>query len=378
MIIVKCGCSRYIHVFPSYSEVCPFCGKSISLLSNAGDKTETQQKREFLSAEEAKHWQENERGAKIVTGGLFDNPLSFLNETVSEIDSCITAGQFSKALYLIDKVLEWVPGRSEIYWRRLLASENCKTDMDLLRKGKILHNNTAFINAAKFANDNELPVYELIEKAESLAVTLLEKALAEQELHDKRNTNAEKLLYEYGQQLKRHEGVAQENISQLEEIERLIHEQAIDCETITGEYRYALADILTASRTVGNHSENEITYDKKAAWESQLDMICSASMNEINQLKEVISSHSAFGNQNNLVQKQNAAKSKINGNISDINAIYRQIQNTVNFIEDISYKYTKARKAINLGSYSETAGLLSERFNEIIKQAMDRTSGDVN
>ncbi|MDR0517957.1 MAG: hypothetical protein LBH25_13035 [Fibromonadaceae bacterium] len=311
--------------------------------------------------------------------------LSLFNEKISQIDDLINAAKYIDALSLINEVLEWAPGQSigeipqtgKIYWRKLLANLNCKNNTELLRKGKVLKNNAIFKNAMKYADDNEQLEYALVEKTESLIVTLLEKALVEKELDDKRKTDVEKLLAEYKQKLDAAEKLAQENICQLEEIEKSIHEQVIDCAAVANEYKYALNDMLSAAKGIGDTSRNDILYEEKTVWESGLDMLLVASNAEIQQLEQIKSTHHVFNEYNGLVDKQKNIVCEVDKNILDINSgIRSQIQDLVNSIEDISNKYAKARKSIHNGSYDDAAKLLSqERFDEIIKQAITEMEG---
>jgi len=307
--------------------------------------------------------------------------LSFFNEKLSKIDNLINATKYIDALSLIDEVLEWAPGQNigempktgKVHWRKLLASLNCKNTTELLSKGKVLEKNAAFRNAMKYADDNEHSEYTTIKKTEDLIVTLLEKALAEKELKDKQETNAEKFLVEYKQKLDAAEKLAQENINKLEDVEKSIHEQVIDCAAIANEYKYALNDMTSAARGMITYN-TEISNEEKIVLESQLDKILAASNAELQQLKQIESTHQMFNEYRDLVEKQKAIISEINRNISDINGIKSQIQNLVNSIEKISDNYAKARKSINNCSYANVAKLLSqEKFDGIIKQAMSET-----
>ena len=307
--------------------------------------------------------------------------LSFFNEKLSKIDDLINTVKYIDALSLIDEVLEWAPGQNigeipktgKVHWRKLLASLECKNTTELLSKGKVLENNAAFKNAMKYADDNEHLEYAKIKKTEDLIVNLLEKALAEKELKDKQETSAEKLLVEYKQKLDAVEKLAQENINRLEDVEKSIHEQVIDCAAIANEYKYALNDMLSAARGMITYN-TEISNEEKTVWESQLDKILAASNTELQQLKQIESTHQAFNEYRVLVDNQKFIIAEINGNIYNINDIKSQIQNLVNSIEKISNNYAEARKSISNGSYTDTAKLLSqERFDEIIKQAMSET-----
>ena len=157
MYILKCKCTRSIHIYPIDNGKCPFCRHTINL--------------------------------DMAISDLFDAPLSFLNEKLSEIDKRIETKTVGNALQLIDDVLEWAPGwkigeiqqSGEIHWRKLLAKTGCSNDVELLRTGIQLQEYAAFNNAMQYANDLERPVYSLIHNAQCLINEQLEYNLLSHE-----------------------------------------------------------------------------------------------------------------------------------------------------------------------------------------------------
>jgi hypothetical protein len=310
----------------------------------------------------------------------FSKSIALINEKLSKIDEYISTAHYDDALPLIEEVMEWIPGpkvgeivpkSGEIYWRRLLANSKCKNDLELLRKGRLLHNNEIYEAAIRYASENEKPVYELMKNTEDLIVELLEKALVKKEIEDKLNKNPEKSLEEYKQKLCAAKKLAQENIGRLEEIEKSIREQAIDCGAIVGEYKHALNDILTTAKGIGDTSKSSITYEEKIGWEKQLEAVLADSNAESEQLKQIAASHSAFREYSEMLDKQKAIISEVNKNIEDIKAIKPQIQDFVYSIENIEENYVKAREYLYNGNYEPAKKLITqERFDEIIKQAL--------
>jgi hypothetical protein len=219
---------------------------------------------------------------------------------------------------------------------------------------------------------DEKSVYESVKNTEDLIVELLEKALAKKEIEDKRNKNTEKALEEHKQKLAAAEKLAQENINRLEEIEKSIHEQLIDCMAIVGEYKHTLDDILATAKGIGDHFRNDITLEEKNDWEKQLDLVLAESNAESEQLKQVVASHSAFRECSEMVNKQKAIISEVNKNIDDIKAIQQQIQDFVRSIENIEESYAKARESLSNDNYELAKELITQvRFDEIVKQAFE-------
>jgi len=175
-------------------------------------------------------------------------------------------------------------------------------------------------------------------------------------------------LKEYKQKLDDTEKITQENIGRLEQIEKLIHEQVIDCGVIVDEYRHTLNDILSAARSIGDTIKNEITEEEKNDLETLLDIVLSESNEEINQLKNTETSHSAFLEYSRIIKEQQAISSEINRNVSEINAIRSKIENLLSSINDISNMYCKARESLYKGSYQSSIELISQAHFDIIIQ----------
>ena len=348
MNIVKCDCSRSIHIHAVDGGKCPFCNIAI----NAN-----------------------------VVGNLFGEHLSFLNEKLADIDDCINAKNFINALCLIDDVLEWLPGwgigddiprTGEVYWRKLLAETECRSDVELLRKGKILEKYPSFNNAIDYANENEKPVYTLIKKIEDMVVQLLENALDEHECEIKRKTGVEKLLVEYKKRINDMIKSAQDNIAHLERIERAIQEQIQDCTVVAGEFKYALEIYcLSEAKKIGGNKKSELARNEADFLQSQLDDILSKSNNEFAEIKKLESSHPKFLEYSRLIKEQSLAWDKINQNKSELGKLNSEAEQLVSLINKKTDDYEKARTGIQEGSYARAVALLTQaRFDEILKQAV--------
>jgi hypothetical protein len=310
----------------------------------------------------------------------FSKSMASINEKLSKIDEFISESRYDNALSLIDELMELAPGpevgeivprSGEIYWRRLLANSKCKNDLELLCKGRLLHNNEIYEAAVRYASENEKPVYEFVKNTEDLIVELLEKALAKKEIEDKNNKNPKKLLEEYKQKLGAAEKLAQENVKRLEEIEKSIHEQVIDCTAVVGEYKHTLNDILTNARGVGDSYKSDITYEEKVGLEKQLDTIIAKSEAEFGQLGKIKDTHLAFREYSEMVNKQKTIISEVNRNIDDIKGIRFDIRALISSIEKIAEDYGKAQESLNNGNYELAKKLITQEcFNELIKQAL--------
>lgn len=347
MKITKCGCSNSIHIFYSAENMtCPFCNARVNILA---DKSYG-----------------------------YNEPFSFLNDKLSEIDRQIGTSKYVSAKNIIKEVLEVAPGlrigdlpnSGEVHWRKLLADVGCRNDMELLTKGRLLRHYTAFTNAEKYATDEERLVYTSIEEKKILLLAEMQRVLEKQELDKKRETGAEKLLGEYKQELDALTKRVQDGISRLENVERAIHEQVADYMAVIGEYKHSISTICSKARGVGNRN-NEISIEQKNSWIAELEANLSKCNQEANALKKVESSDEHFQAYNRLIDEQRTIVSEIKGNISKINDLRSKIEELLAKIGQISAEYGEAVIALKDGNYSPAKKLIPQpRLDDLIKQIM--------
>jgi Arc/MetJ-type ribon-helix-helix transcriptional regulator len=348
MKIVKCSCSRSIHVFSQANKkTCLFCGSPV-----------------------------DDSGA---IGSSFREPFSFIGVKLEEIDWLIGSGSFGDAKTKINEVLEIIPRPSicdlpntgEIYWRKLLAEIGCKNDFELLVKGTSLDKYSAFNNALDYAAANEKPVYIAInEKKESILVEL-KNVLRKQELNEKSKIGSEQILGEYQKELDTQKKHAQEKILELEDVEKAIHEQIIDYMTTIGEYKNSI-DAIRFSTELMENKKDDITLEEKKSWLKQLEFNLSRSNQEISKLMEQKTNNRHYLEYSRLAEKQKAIVSDINGTISQI---YGNLKSKINgslvAIKQINNQYTNAVSDLESGNYEPVRKLISQScFDEIVGQVM--------
>jgi len=348
MIIVKCGCSRQIHLFPSDKSKCPFCGGDVK--------------------------------AKGAAGNAPDNGLSPLSGMLSAIDKSISLKDFDEARRLIDDALElmpgWeigeIPGSGELHWRKLLAETSCRSDAELLlKKKKPLSDHAAFVNAERYASGNERHVYALVKKTDELIARNLTEALDESELEAKGETGVKGALAEFGRELGKLKAAVQKSIGHLDEIEKSIREQFMDCTASSDEFRYALEELLAEATKMGKGIELEISAEQKSDGEAVFERILADSRAELERFKYFIANdegHFVFAR---LVGEQKAACEKIMKAKAEIEKINADAEELLESFEKVTKDYTNARADVSKGVFSRAARLLSkERFNDEVSSAM--------
>jgi archaellum component FlaC len=274
--------------------------------------------------------------------------------------------------------LEFPQKNGELFWKKLLQSQDCKNEEELLRKGTILADNPYFVNAIKnAADDNERAKYESIKTAqEKIAKTLLQE-LDKKEPEEKRATKVEELLPKLKEELNAAEIKAQESLAELEKIEKAIQEQIIDCGVVAGEYLHALEDIHKYVGGIGDKSKSEITVEEKTLWEGQLELFAKNSEAELEKSKKLKSEHPKFKEFFDLTEKHRTATVQAEIAISKIKTVQSNIESLVNAVEGIKMNYARARNVVNDGNFIllQEDLLPHKRFDEIVNQVNSTLTG---
>jgi len=345
MKILVCSCSRSIHIYAQDNETCPFCGAALDISEAFDDSIE--------------------------------KSFAFVNEKIAKIDRDIHASNFRDALRSIEEVLEWIPGNSEIWWRKLLADAKCKSDMELLCAGRHLHGNPAFENAMEYAWDNETPVYVQIKDVEDLIVKLLVKSLDEQERKEKYDTNVERKLTEFNQKIHEAGTRVQEAIRHLEGIEKAMRETGIDFSVLAKACQYALRKLHETAEKMKEKHKPEISYPERVEWETQLDVILTMSNSKLERLKKLRSDDNSLVAQFiQLERERDEIVSRIKQDISQIEDIQHFADDLLASLDRITKEYAHVRKSVYDGSYEPAKSKLTQtHFNDIVDKAIRASQG---
>jgi hypothetical protein len=273
--------------------------------------------------------------------------------------------------------LEFPQKNGELFWQKLLQSQNCKNEEELLRKGTILADNPYFFNAIKNAADEtERAKYESVKNTQEKIAEILLQELDKKEPKEKRATKAEELLPKLKEELSAAEINAQKSLAELEKFEKAIQVQIIDCDVVAGEYLHTLENIQQGINTVGDKSKSEITVEERALWEGQLELFVQSSNAEFENIKKLRWEHQKFREFKeffDLTEKHKFAATEVEKAISEIGKVQRKIEMLMDSIEGIATKYSTAKRNLSNGIYGNAVYLLpKERFDKIILQTMDK------
>jgi len=155
------------------------------------------------------------------------------------------------------------------------------------------------------------PTYESIYKQKEMWTTLGKIFLNVEKIE---SMATEFNLNEYKNKLEELKTITQENIASLEAKEKEICEQALDCEVIAGEHKYALENLLSEARKI-SCSKDEISKEEKDMGVEKLEIIGKESNIEYEELQATYSL-SKFKEYSNSVSEQQSIIENIKQNIT--------------------------------------------------------------
>jgi DNA-binding ferritin-like protein len=211
----------------------------------------------------------------------------------------------------------------------------------------------------------------LVRKTDELIAKHLIKALDESELEAKGETGVKGALADFGREMGKLKKAVQENIDHLDEIEKSIREQFMDCTASSDEFRYALEELLAEATKIGKGIELEISAAQKSDGEAVFERILAESSAEIERFKYFIANDQGHFEFARLVGEQKAACEKIMKAKAEIDKINADAEELLESLEKITKDYANARADVSKGVFSRAARLLSkERFNDEVSSAM--------
>jgi hypothetical protein len=300
---------------------------------------------------------------KIVFGGLY----SLLDVKLSEADNLIAAGNFDRAKYLIEEVLESAPGPNvgglpnsgEVHWRKLLAEIGCKNNAELVVKGKLLRKYPAFINAMNYGNNDERRVYTSVEREKQARYTQVKNAIEKGVVAEKIKINVGGLLGEYKKELDVLQKRVLANVTNLDRIEEEIREEVIDCGIVVCEYEIFVNAVHSAVNKMNDiNIGDELTLEQKNSYLKTVNNYLALSSQEIDNQKKLATADEHYLKYSELLGKQREVVSAIRGDISKINDLQRRIASLLERIDAITKKYADAMSALEDGDYGRVISLL--------------------
>ena len=175
------------------------------------------------------------------------------------------------------------------------------------------------------------PVYEAVNLQKDLWDALDNVSTLLQLFDDKISGYTEKhdaetdKLNEYRQKHDDLKRQAQNSITRLEEVEKQLHELAIDYKIVAGEFEHSLNAISSKAKYVGSRND-AISKKEKDSWTYQLQIHLSQSDQELGNINKLESTDKHYLEYNRGLQKQKDIASEIERDISQINSLVTEVR----------------------------------------------------
>lgn len=335
MTIVKCPkCGKYFHK----AEMCPYCGNSTEF-ENVDEKIEVH---ENVAAEYA------------------------------ELPSLLVSGKFAQLIEKSRVVLRWMPTCSSVFWMRLLAKNECKTDTEIIEKGLNCDDASDFYNAVRYGSQVEKNTYESVKiLIESIRVAF-ETIIAKHEYEEKMATPIVRCQDEFALELQTRRQELFDLWSQLEKTEQEMYVIEQDCKLLAHEHRIALENSRNEANQIKAQSYklNECTAEELHKYLVRLGNALSlsdASKKELDLMRKQLPWVENF---NSKVQEREKIKKQISSKLSELKSYENRIRSTVSEIERIEKRHLLALRALADYDFRSAYSLLgARRYEEVMRNA---------
>lgn len=333
MTIVKCPkCGKMIHK----AEMCPYCGNS------AG----------FESVDEKVEVHEN------------------VAVEYAELPSLLADGKFVELIEKSRVVLQWMPKCSSVFWMRLLAKNECKTDAEIIEKGLNCDDASDFYNAVRYGSQVERATYESVKNLIESIRTAFETVIAKHEYEEKAATPIVRCQVEFASELKERRKELFDLWSQLEKTEQEMYVIEQDCKLLANEYRIALESSRNEANQIKAQSYklNECTAEELHKYLVRLENVLSlsdASKKELDLMRKQLPCVENF---NSKVQESEKIRKQISLKLSELKSFENRIHSTVSEIECIEKRHLLALRALADYDFRSAYSLLgARRFEEVMR-----------
>lgn len=335
MTIVKCPkCGKMIHK----AEMCPYCGNSAGFES-VNEKIEVH---ENAAAEYA------------------------------ELPLLLASGKFVQLIEKSRVVLRWMPTCSSVFWMRLLAKNECKTDAEIIEKGLNCDAAADFYNAVRYGSQAEKTTYESVKiLIESIRATF-ETVIVKHEYEEKAATPIIRCQGEFASELQERRKELFDLWSQLEKTEQEMYVIEQDCKLLVNEHRIALENSKNEANQIKAQSYklNECIAEELHRYLVRLGNALSlsdASKKELDLMRKQLPWIETFDGK---VQEREKIRKQISSKLSELKSYENRIRSTVSEIERIEKRHQLALRALADYDFRSTCSLLgAKRYEEILNSA---------
>ncbi len=290
----------------------------------------------------------------------------------SELPSLLVSGKFAQLIEKSRIVLRWMPTCSAIFWMRLLAKNDCRTDAELMQKGINCDGAADFYNAFRYGTPTEKNVYKEVKKRIENIRKFFESVIIKHEYEEKKSTPIIQCQGELSDVLNTKRNRLFELWSELEKVEQEMYGVEQDCKLLVSEHRDALERIKTDAANVKSQTYrlNECNAEELHKYQVRLGNLLNQSDQSKSAIDMMRKQHPWIGKFNSLVEKRDGIVRKISSELSELKSYETRVQSTLSEIERIEKRHQLAMRSLSGFDFLSIHSLIGIRkYEEVLAAA---------
>lgn len=294
------------------------------------------------------------------------------NYVEMKLSECERALGSIDALEKYDDCIEKFPNISRLYWGRMLARHSCEKDKQLLSLGVNFQEDSDYILAYHFANEEERLCYTKIANCRDVMRDAILSELMVKEKEQIRQTDIENIQARTASKIEILRAELERKISELDFIEKKIRDLQTDCMVIVISNRSTIdyaVDSMDKYKTQ-IYDQKEIENDEYMRLQVELGkllFICEMANDDINNLQY----YDSYQSLQQLKQDQVVAQKDVEDVISQIEIVDESMRSIISDVFEIKDRFKKAADATKNTGFTEASSLLGlEKMNIILSKAL--------
>lgn len=277
-------------------------------------------------------------------------------------------GQFTSAVSVSHDIVEWMSHDSRVYWLRLLAKKGCTNNNQLIAKGFDFNNDGDYLNAIKYATDEQSKEYDAVKQKVILLRALLGKELPKFERSLMAKTNVLELKREMPSELEWREKKLYELWQKVNNTEQEMIEAADNCEILGYEQKTNLEDAANGAEQIKNktYQMEECTENDFYQYKIELEGLANMSTEATREIRNIRATSPLVKKFNELVNRRNKEVKALDEEIKALEAYNASVSRTLHEIESIEKNCLKAVRKLDEYDFSEAAAFFGDNYKDVL------------
>lgn len=268
--------------------------------------------------------------------------------------------KFDEAMELSYSVIEWMPNLSEIFWLRLLAKNNCVSDVELIYKGFDCEQDSDYCNALRFAKGESKKAYSGIGDIIKMLRQSFKSELASHELKKKAETDILNIKKTFQGDIDSRKKKLFELWSNLEETEQALYALEMDCRTLASEHITSLEQAAQDASLLKNavYKLDECTAESLNAYQVKMGAILQQSEQAKAALIDIKHQHPWVKEYKELVVKRDKQVVLINSELKSLMDYETAVNCTLGKVDRIEKAHKEAIVAADKYNFTKAFSLI--------------------